>query len=314
MTAIPTSGFLFDPKSEYWNLPLLRSQRSQVGNTAAVTDEVVERPADQPLLTRRYTEEAISFVQKPHDGPFLLYVPSAMPHVPLFRGPDFVGVSDGGYYGDVIEEIDWSVGETRRALESQGLAENTLLVFTSDNGPWLSMAHHGGSAGPLNNGNGTTFDGGMRVPAIFWWPGSITPAVVSGIGSTMDDDVLLATLSFSAIAAGTDTLSVLGLFDDFFFGLFYETSGIDIDASTDITVRAAAVPEPGSVLLFSTGLFALLVLKRRERVRSSRLRQLNRRDSQWQTCGRCFSSRYAARGRFNRSVPSIHAGSLSQKP
>ena len=175
-------GKYFEPEIEYWNVPLMRSRVTAAG----YSDEEIERPARQQTITRRYTEEALRFIQRSKDAPFLLYLPYSMPHTPLFRSKQFAGRSLGGRYGDVIEEIDWSVGEIVAGLRKHQLAENTLLVFTSDNGPWLTMNHHGGTAGLLNNGKGTTFEGGMRVPAIFWWPGRIAPAVVSGIGSAMD--------------------------------------------------------------------------------------------------------------------------------
>ena len=172
----------FAPKVDYWNVPLIRSE-AQGG---APVDAVLERPAHQPHLTRRYTEEAIAFIERNAEQPFLLYLPHTMPHTPLFRDQAFAGKSLGGRYGDVIEEIDWSTGEILRALRDQALAENTLVVFTSDNGPWLTMNQHGGTAGLLKEGKGTTFEGGMRVPGIFWWPGTIEPAVVSHLGSVMD--------------------------------------------------------------------------------------------------------------------------------
>lgn len=172
----------FDPKVENWNVPVIRSQRD--GDT--FNDELVERPAQQTVNTKRYTEEAVAFIERSADSPFLLYLPYSMPHTPLFRSEAFAGKSLGGRYGDVIEELDWSVGSIIAALEEQGVADNTLVVFTSDNGPWLTMRQHGGTAGLLKDGKGTTFEGGMRVPAIFWWPGQIKPAVVSDIGSAMD--------------------------------------------------------------------------------------------------------------------------------
>ncbi|MEM6708710.1 MAG: sulfatase [Pseudomonadota bacterium] len=172
----------FNPKVAYWNVPIIRSQK----DGDRFVDEVVERPAQQDLGTQRYTEEAIGFIERSKDQPFFLYVPYSMPHTPLFRSPTFEGRSLGGYYGDVIEELDWSVGQVTQALQDRGLAENTLVIFTSDNGPWLLMNTHAGSAGPLRDGKGTTFEGGMRVPAIFSWPGQIQPGVVSEIGSAMD--------------------------------------------------------------------------------------------------------------------------------
>lgn len=172
----------FAPKLEYWNVPLIRSRATRSG----FEDEIVERPARQQTLTQRYTSEAVGFIEAHESQPFLLYVPYTMPHTPLFRSKAFTDQSLGGRYGDVIEEIDWSVGEIVKTLTKLNLDDNTLVVFTSDNGPWLTMDQHGGSAGLLKHGKGTTFEGGMRVPAIFWWPGKIEPAVISDIGSTLD--------------------------------------------------------------------------------------------------------------------------------
>ncbi len=182
----------FDPKIEYWNVPLHRSRRRD----DTVSDEVLERPTDQSTLTRRYGDEAVAFIEEQAESredaqPFFLYLAHSMVHTPLFRSAEFVGHSEGGIYGDVVEEIDDGVGRILAALESGGLAENTLIVFTSDNGPWTIFRQHGGSAGPLQGGKGTTWEGGMRVPALFWWPGTIRPEVVSGIGSVLD---LLPTL------------------------------------------------------------------------------------------------------------------------
>ena len=165
---------LYDPRIDYWRVPLFRN------------DEEIERPADQRTLTRRYAEEAVAFVERHRDEPFFLYLPHTMPHVPLFRSAAFTGHSTAGVYGDVIEEIDWAVGEVLGALERLDLASNTLVVFTSDNGPWTLFRTHGGSAGPLRHGKGTTFEGGMRVPGIFWWPGAIAPGVTREIGSATD--------------------------------------------------------------------------------------------------------------------------------
>ena len=169
------------PKSEYFNVPLMRNE------------EIIERPADQTTITRRYTEETIKFIDENQSKPFFVYLAHSMPHIPLFRSPEFEGVSRRGYYGDVIEEIDWSVGQVLQKLRDTGLDENTLVVFCSDNGPWLVFDDHGGSAGPLRDGKGSTFDGGMREPTIFWWPKTIPAAeVAADVGSTMD---LMATFT-----------------------------------------------------------------------------------------------------------------------
>jgi arylsulfatase A len=165
----------WDPKVEYWNVPLMRNL------------EIVERPADQTTITRRYAEEAVSFIRKNKDEKFFLYLPHSLPHVPLFRSKEFEGKSLRGLYGDVIEEIDWSVGQVLQTLRDLKLDQNTIVWFTSDNGPWLTFNDHGGSAGLLREGKGTTWDGGMREPIICWWPGSIPAGQVSAeLGTTMD--------------------------------------------------------------------------------------------------------------------------------
>jgi arylsulfatase A len=176
-----------EPKSEYWNVPLLRDE------------QVVERPADQSTITRRYTEEAVKFIRGHKAEPFFVYLPHNLPHVPLFRSDEFVGHSERGLYGDVVEEVDWSVGQVLQTLRDEGLAENTLVWFSSDNGPWLIYDDHGGSAGLLKDGKGSTWEGGMRVPGIAWWPGRVPGGRVSTeLGSTLD---LLPTL---AKLAGAD--------------------------------------------------------------------------------------------------------------
>lgn len=165
-----------DPPADGWNVPLLRD------------NEIVERPADQTTLTKRYTEESLEFIreQKEKQEPFFLYLAHTMPHVPLFVSEDFYGKNPAGRYGDVIQELDWSTNTILDALRETGLAENTLVVFTSDNGPWLVMNDEGGSAGPLREGKATTWEGGMRVPAIVWWPGTVEPGVTSIVATAMD--------------------------------------------------------------------------------------------------------------------------------
>jgi arylsulfatase A-like enzyme len=189
MTVPRTNGYrtaaYYDPKPEYWDVALMSN------------DRVIERPVDHRTLTKRYTDEAVRFIAESNDVPFFLYLAHSLPHIPLARSADFVGHSDAGIYGDVIEELDWSVGRVLDALRAAGVERNTLVLFTSDNGPWLPFRDHGGSAGGLKQGKGTTWEGGVRTPAIFWWPGTIRPAVVTGIGSGLD---LLAT---AASLAGT---------------------------------------------------------------------------------------------------------------
>ena len=177
----------YDPKPEYWDVPLMRN------------GDIIERPADHRTLTRRYTEEAIRFIGDHRGRPFFLYLAHSLPHIPLARSPEFANHSAGGIYGDVVEEIDASTGRVLDALKAAGVDRNTLVVFTSDNGPWMPFGAHGGSAGPLKEGKGTTWEGGVRTPAIFWWPGTVRPAVVTDIGSAMDLFATAASLSGAAL-------------------------------------------------------------------------------------------------------------------
>ncbi|MBM3826983.1 MAG: sulfatase [Verrucomicrobia bacterium] len=160
---------------EWWDAALYRGRELLVPRT------------DQTQLTRRYAEEAAKFIGESKDRPFFLYMPHTFPHTPLFASDRFKGRSPRGIYGDVLAELDWSVGEVLKALNDTGVADNTLVFFTSDNGPWTWMgAETGGSAGLLRDGKGSTWEGGMRVPGIAWWPGRIRPAVSDAVLTTMD--------------------------------------------------------------------------------------------------------------------------------
>ena len=128
---------------------------------------------NQATLTTRYTSRAVQFINKNKDKPFFLYVPHSMPHVPLGVSDKFKGKSQQGMYGDVIMEIDWSVGEILKTLRKHGLEENTLVIFTSDNGPWMNYGNHAGSALPLREGKGAMWEGGPRVPCVMRWQGKI---------------------------------------------------------------------------------------------------------------------------------------------
>ena len=163
------------PESRFPDLPLMEGERK------------IELNPDQRKLTTAYTERAVSFIDRHKEKPFFLYVAHSMPHVPLFVSDKFQGKTGLGLYADVIAEIDWSVGQILDALKRKGVDENTLVVFTSDNGPWLSYGDHGGSAGPLREGKTTTFEGGVRVPCVMRWPGKIPAgAVVGEVASTID--------------------------------------------------------------------------------------------------------------------------------
>ncbi len=150
-------------------------------------EEIIEYPLDQTDITQRYTKQAITFIKQNQKNPFFLYLPHAMPHVPLFATKEFKGKSKGGLYGDTIEELDWSVGEVLKTLKECNIDDNTLVVFASDNGPWLEFGDEGGSALPLREGKFETYEGGMRVPCIVRWPGHIPSGqVCSEIASTID--------------------------------------------------------------------------------------------------------------------------------
>jgi len=150
-------------------------------------EEVIEYPCDQTTLTKRYTEEAVRFIEKNEDKPFFLYIPHTMPHIPLFASKNFKGKSERGPYGDTIEEIDWSVGEIMKTLRENNLDENTLVIYTSDNGPWKLKEGRGGSAYPLRGYKFQTYEGGMRVPCIMSWKGKIPSGTVCDeIGATID--------------------------------------------------------------------------------------------------------------------------------
>lgn len=164
-------------------------------------DQVIDSevtPADQPNLTTWYTERAVKFIERNKDRPFFFYLAHSMPHVPLFVSDKFKGKSKQGLYGDVIMEIDWSVGEIMRTLKQHKLDDNTLVIFTTDNGPWLSYGNHAGSARPLREGKGTNWEGGTRVPCFMRWPGKIPRGKTS--------DAMLMTIDLlPTIAKLTDT-------------------------------------------------------------------------------------------------------------
>ena len=159
----PTAGATFP------DLPLIDGDR-------VVNPKVTAK--DQEMLTTHYTERAVAFIEKNKDRPFFLYVPHTMVHVPLFVSDRHRGKTGRGLFADVVAEIDWSVGRILDTLRKHSLERNTLVIFTSDNGPWLSYGDHAGSAAPLREGKGTMFDGGCREPTIMWWPDTIPAGTV----------------------------------------------------------------------------------------------------------------------------------------
>lgn len=181
---LPTKhGFDF-----YYGIPYsndMQSKRRGDPPLPLVSQEsVIEQPADQSTLTQRYTREVVSFIEKHKDQPFFVYLPHTFPHLPLHASSEFLGKSSNGRYGDAVEEIDWSTGEILDCLDRLGLAEDTLVIFTSDNG---SNGRNGGSNKPLSGNKGSTMEGGMRVPMIARWPGKIpTAATCDTLTTTMD--------------------------------------------------------------------------------------------------------------------------------
>jgi arylsulfatase A-like enzyme len=162
------------PPEDGWNVPLIRD------------GSIIERPVDQTNLTKRYTDEALKFIVEQRESPFFLYFAHTFPHVPLFASEEFKGKSRAGIFGDAVQELDWSVGQILQTLRDSGMAKNTFVFFTSDNGPWLTMGAQGGSAGLLKDGKGSTWEGGMRVPGIAWMPGHIEPSVSMSMATALD--------------------------------------------------------------------------------------------------------------------------------
>ena len=184
------------PKYGEWDTYWKDRQSSALWQTPLLRDEkIIEHPVEQRTITRRYTDEALSFIRQSKDAskPFFLYLAHSMPHVPLYLPDALHNPDSSNPYNDVIEHIDAQVGRILDLLTQLELSRNTLIIYTSDNGPWLRFNHHGGKALPLREGKGTTFEGGMRVPCVVWGPGKIKPGSESDeIISTID---LLPTLS-----------------------------------------------------------------------------------------------------------------------
>jgi arylsulfatase len=164
--------------------------------------EEIRSLEDQDTLTTRYTERAVQFIEKNKDQPFFLYVPHTMVHTPLGVSDKFKGKSEQGMYGDTMMEVDWSVGEILKTLAKHKLENKTLVIFTSDNGPWMNFGKHAGSAGPFREGKGTSWEGGVRVPCIMRWPGHIPAGTeCSRMAATMDVLPTLATITGAPLPA-----------------------------------------------------------------------------------------------------------------
>jgi len=189
---LPYSNDMWPQHPRYAHLPIDDPERYKVykslpfvHNETVVNPDV--QPADQALLTRRATESALKFIDKNHNKPFFIYMPYSMVHVPIFASDRFLGKSGAGLFGDVVMELDWSIGEVINALEKHDIRDNTLVIFTTDNGPWASYGDHAGSAGMYRGFKHTNFEGGNRVPTLMSWPGKI-PANTSCdlLSSTID--------------------------------------------------------------------------------------------------------------------------------
>lgn len=175
---IPYSNDMWPYSPKLAHLPPNDPERYRLSKTLPfVHNEEVANPElqaeDQALLTRWATESALKFINQNKGNPFLLYMPYSMVHVPIFASDRFLGKSGAGLFGDVVMELDWSIGEIIDALEKNGLRENTLVIFATDNGPWVSYGDHAGSAGIFREGKHTSFEGGTRVPTLMSWPGKI---------------------------------------------------------------------------------------------------------------------------------------------
>ncbi len=166
-------------------------------------ERVIDTLMDQSLVTTQITERSMDFIRRNTDHPFFLYVAHPQPHVPLFVSDKYKGKSKRGLYGDVIMEIDWSVGQIMKTLKEYNLDKNTLVIFTSDNGPWLSYGDHAGSALPLREGKGTALEGGQREPCIIYYPTKIKPATISTPMMTIDILPTLAEITGSTLPANT---------------------------------------------------------------------------------------------------------------
>jgi arylsulfatase A-like enzyme len=159
--------------SDSYNVPLMENF------------DIIERPVDQTTITSRYVDKTLQLINNYKNDNFFIYLSHNLPHIPLYASKRFLGKSKRGLYGDVIEEIDYGVGLIINELKKLNLDKKTIVVFTSDNGPWLVYKSHSGSAGLLRNGKGTTWEGGVRVPTIFWGA-NIKPGLINEIGSTLD--------------------------------------------------------------------------------------------------------------------------------
>jgi arylsulfatase A len=234
-----------DPESTLtkWNTPLFENEK------------IIELPVDQRTVTRRYTQKAIDFVKSNRERPFFVYLPHTMPHIPLYVPDDVRDPDPKRAYINTIEHIDTEIGRLLQTLDETGLAQNTLVIYTTDNGPWLPFKHHGGSAGPLRDGKGTTFEGGQRVPCIMRGPGipagtecheltgtiDVLPTLAALIGSPLPDTRKIDGMDVSGLWLGTTNKSLREEF------VYYTAQGV-VDGirqgNWKLLVKKPAAPRP----------------------------------------------------------------------
>ncbi|MFO0801978.1 MAG: sulfatase [Gemmataceae bacterium] len=216
-------------------------------------DQVLELLTDekQSAVVERYTQEAVGFIRTNKDKPFFLYMPHTAVHTPIHAGEKFRGKSANGRFGDWVEEVDWSVGQVLDTLRELKLSEKTLVVFTSDNGPWLIKGADGGSAKPLRAGKGTTWEGGVRVPTIAWWPGAIPPKTsIDAVAGTIDLHPTFVTLAGGTVPAepvidGRDLSAILlGKSKESPREAHFYFSGYNLQAVRQGPWKLALVPQP----------------------------------------------------------------------
>lgn len=234
------NGFEYFYGSPFSN-DMSKKEQSKVGNVKYPyeyiiydQEKIVEKEPDQTQLTKRLTEKAVSYIKSNKDKPFFLYLAHPMPHWPVYASEAFQGKSARGIYGDCIEEIDWSVGEIIKTLKENRLDKNTLVVFTSDNGPWLPYKQKAGTAGPLRDGKGSHCEGGFRVPCIMWG-GMVEPGYVTNMGSTLDllptfCEMAGVSLPTDRVYDGKSLLSMLKDPTDSVRDVFYFYRGSDLYA------------------------------------------------------------------------------------
>ena len=238
----------------YSNDMLKKSADTKIPVVPLLRDEKIAELMDgegQRRMVELYTKEAVDFIGRNKDKPFYLYYAHNAVHTPIYPGAAFAGKSQNGRFGDWVEEVDWSVGQVLDALRSQGLDKDTLVIFTSDNGPWLTKGTDGGSAGPLRGGKGSTWEGGVRVPTLAWWPGRVPAGSVNdAVAATIDLLPTFVSLAGGTVPAtpvidGRDITSILlGQSKESAREAHYYFAGYNLQAVRQGRWKLALVPQP----------------------------------------------------------------------